>query len=154
MRFYLVQHAEAKPETEDPERHLTERGQEEIRKVAAFLAGRGLAVPRILHSGRTRARETAEILAEALHPSQGLAETDGLGPMDEPGQWVQRLRESQEELMLVGHLPHLSRLASSLLCGDPERQVIAFQMAGVVCLERREDGSWWVRWMVTPDLVA
>jgi len=55
--------------------------------------------------------------------------------------------------MLVGHLPHLSRLASRLICGDEERKVVSFQMGGVVCLERDAEGNWSVRWALTPELV-
>jgi len=54
--------------------------------------------------------------------------------------------------MLVGHLPHLSRLSSLLLVGDPEKNIIAFRMAGIVCL-RREEENWSVSWMIIPDLL-
>jgi phosphohistidine phosphatase len=55
--------------------------------------------------------------------------------------------------MLVGHLPHLSRLAALLLAGDPERETVAFRNAGVVCLEG-QGGRFAVRWILTPELVA
>ena len=32
MRLYLVQHGEAKPEEEDPERPLTDRGASDVRR--------------------------------------------------------------------------------------------------------------------------
>jgi len=40
-----------------------------------------------------------------------------------------------------------------LICGDEERKVVEFQMGGVVCLERDAEGSWAVRWALTPELV-
>ncbi len=55
--------------------------------------------------------------------------------------------------MLVGHLPHLSRLAALLLAEGPEREIIAFRNAGVVCLERQES-RFAVRWILTPELVV
>ncbi len=55
--------------------------------------------------------------------------------------------------MLVGHLPHLSRLAALLLAESPEPEIVAFRNAGVVCLERQE-GRFAVRWILTPELVA
>jgi len=61
LRVYLVRHGKAKSKEEDPERHLTERGAEEVRRVARFLAAAGIQVSKILHSGKTRARQTAEI---------------------------------------------------------------------------------------------
>lgn len=53
--------------------------------------------------------------------------------------------------MIVGHLPHLSRLASSLLTGRQDAEVVGFQYGGVVCLERTNDG-WKLGWMIVPDL--
>ena len=56
-----------------------------------------------------------------------------------------------EDIMLVGHLPHLSRLSSLILTGDKDRNVIDFKMGGVVCLKKSEDGKWSVEWMITPE---
>lgn len=55
--------------------------------------------------------------------------------------------------MLVGHLPHLSKLAGLLLAGDPERKVVGFRQGGVACMERDEAGGWSVAWVVTPGLL-
>ena len=49
MELYLVQHGEAKPETEDPERPLTEHGQETVRQMAAWAAQAGVRVAQIRH---------------------------------------------------------------------------------------------------------
>ena len=56
------------------------------------------------------------------------------------------------DLMLVGHLPFLSCLASLLLVGDPERSVIRFRNSGIVCLVR-EQGNWFLGWTVIPEIV-
>ncbi len=153
MNLYLVQHAESQPEEEDPDRSLTDRGRKEIRKVAAFAAGAGVRVEVILHSGKTRAHQTAEALWAALSPAKGIAEADGLRPLDEPSIWAERLALTKDDAMLVGHLPHLSRLAGLLLAGDPESSPISFRMGGMLCLSRDDTASWTVRWMVTPELV-
>jgi phosphohistidine phosphatase len=58
-----------------------------------------------------------------------------------------------EPLMLVGHLPHMARLASLLLTGNPNREVVRFRNATVVCLERVE-ADWVLLWAFGPDLVA
>ena len=152
MRLYLVQHAEAKPKEEDPERHLSERGQSDIRKVASFLSQKGLGVKKIFHSGKPRALQTAEALAEALKP-EVLDVSDGLAPLDEPSLWADRLNESEEDTMLVGHLPYMSRLAGILLGRDAEREVVNFQMGGVVCLVKHESGRWALDWMVIPRIL-
>ena len=64
MRLYLVQHGEAKSKTEDPQRPLTERGREDVARVAAFAASAGLQVGQIRHSGKRRAEETALYCAQ------------------------------------------------------------------------------------------
>jgi phosphohistidine phosphatase len=54
--------------------------------------------------------------------------------------------------MIVGHLPFMEKLASLLVAGSEDADIVAFQMGGVVCLERDDVGVWRVRWMVTPDM--
>lgn len=150
----MVQHAEAKPQVEDPARPLSEKGLADIRRIANFIKTRGLMVSKILHSGKLRARQTAEALAEGVSSAKGVEQADELAPLDDPGIWAQRLREGTEDLMLVGHLPHLSKLASLLLAGDPERKIVGFRQGGIVCLERDEAGEWSVRWVLTPYILA
>lgn len=151
MNLYLVQHAHARREEEDPERHLSPVGKAAIREMARF-AGEHVHVSKILHSGKARVRETAETLAETLRPREGVEATDGLDPKADPAVWAERLRSSVADLMLVGHLPHLSRLASLLLCGDEERTLISFQMGGILYAQRSDD-RWSVGWMVVPGLL-
>jgi len=155
MHLYLVQHAEAKSKEEDPDRPLSEKGLVDIRRVADFVARHGdIQVRQINHSGKTRARQTAEELAEALKPAEGTSDVPDLSPKDDPVVWVSYLAETTRDLMLVGHLPHLSRLAALLLCEDESKTVIHFQQGGVVCLGRsKDDGKWSVGWMVTPELI-
>lgn len=154
MRLYLVQHAEAKQEKEDHARPLSERGEAQIRKVANFLARQAnIRVSSIMHSEKTRSRQTAEILAEYLHPPGGIKEVEDLEPLDEPSIWINRLAQIEEGTMLVGHLPHLSRLSSYLLCQDENRKIIEFQMGGIICLKKDESGLWLLQWMVVPEIL-
>lgn len=153
MLLYLVQHAEAKREEEDPARGLTEKGLQDIIKVAVHVRRLNPTVVKIFHSGKTRALQTTQVLAEHLRSVKGITEIDGLAPMDEPEIWKGRITQVGEDIALVGHLPHLGRLASLLLCGDKERNIIDFKMGGIVCLKRFEDGHWTVEWMITPEVV-
>ncbi|MCS7315006.1 MAG: phosphohistidine phosphatase SixA [Bryobacterales bacterium] len=154
MELYLVQHGPAKSEAEDPERPLTEEGRLLVERMAAFLAPLGLQLLRIEHSDRLRARQTAEIFAATLRPAEGLREVAGMAPNDDPGPLVARLEVATGNLMLVGHLPHLNRLVSSLLGLSSERPAVEFQMGGVVRLDRVRAGQWVIRWMITPDLLV
>jgi phosphohistidine phosphatase len=153
MFIYLVQHGEAKSEKEDPERGLTASGVEEVRKVAGYAKRMGLRVSGIFHSPKTRARETAKLFAEVLKPERGIDQSDNLLPMDDPALWALRLTGMNEDIMLVGHLPCLARVAGLLLCGDDARTLVRFRMGGIVCLERLETG-WAVASMIVPEMAA
>ncbi len=156
MRLYLVQHAQAKRKEEDPARPLSDKGEKDIRKMAATLKDHAnIQVNAIFHSGKTRAKQTAQALAEALAPDQGIREVEGLDPLADVEVWTKRLvsGEVDEETMLVGHLPHLGRLAGRLICENEEQEVVSFRQGGVVCLERGEEGGWTVNWILIPELV-
>jgi phosphohistidine phosphatase len=153
MEVYLVQHGEARPESEDPARPLTDKGRVEAESVARHVAGVGVEVARILHSGKLRAEQTAEVFGRHLEPCGGVSEQPGLGPLDDPRAAKRMVEEAGEPLMLVGHLPHLSRLASMLVSGDAGNEVVKFRMGGVVCLGKTE-GGWLVKWALIPEIVG
>jgi len=146
--IYLVQHGKAFDEKVDPERSLTPEGVEESRRVAAHLAKARVKVAVVYHSGKKRARQTAEIFAQAL--GARTEEKDGLNPNDDPAIWAERL-DALDDVMIVGHLPHLSRLASLLVVGNPEVPVVEFRYSGVVALTRTP--KWVVKWFITPDIL-
>lgn len=151
MVLYLVQHAQAKSKEEDADRPLTDEGRREMESIMLLMMQFGaITASRVVHSGKRRAAETAEIIAKKLEAET--EEADGLDPNADPAVWAERANGSTRDLVVVGHMPHLSRLASLLLCNDPERGVVEFANAGVVCLSRAER-DWTLRWAVTPALV-
>lgn len=152
--LYLVRHAEAVREIEDARQPLSERGRQEMERVAGFLATCGIAVDRILHSGKLRAKQTAEILAAALHPALGAAEAEGLAPLDDPVHWFEKIDETAESLMLVSHLPCLPKLCSLLLYGEQDSNVVTFNPGSVLCLRGEAKGLWFIQWMVTPSILC
>jgi len=148
---YLVRHGEATSEAEDPRRPLTAEGRREVTRIAEHLGRLRLPVHRIVHSGKLRAQQTAEILAHYLTPS-AVEAVEGLAPLDDPAQAVGLIEAAPGPLMLVGHLPHLARLASKLLGID--REVVGPLPGGaVLCLTRGEAG-WQIAWLLTPAVVA
>jgi phosphohistidine phosphatase len=153
MRLYLVQHGEARSKDEDPERPLTEKGMLGVAKTSAFLKPLGLNVAAMWHSGKARARQTAELLAGAFSASEGLLEREGLAPNDEVGPVAESIAEVEGDLVVVGHLPSLARLASLLVAGNQAADAVAFTNGGVVCLEQQDDG-WSLKWAITPELLA
>lgn len=154
MLTYLVQHAESRPKEEDPARDLSAQGLEDITKVVNFLGQLNLPVKKIFHSGKTRALSTARILAKSLQPPAGVEAATGLAPLDDPAAWADRIAGAEEEIMLVGHLPHLDRLAAFLITGDQEKSVINFKMGGVLCVKRLAEDRWSVEWLVIPEIIV
>lgn len=152
MLLYLVQHADAKREEEDPSRPLSEKGLQDIKKVASYVSQLNIKGYKIFHSSKLRARQTAEVLSENLKPTKGVSEVDGLTPLDDPKIWAERLKDIPDDIVLVGHLPHLGKLTSLLLCGDADKGIVSFKMAGIVCL-KRDDSAWSLQWMLTPEMI-
>src|SRR5207245_6830766 len=127
----------------DPERHLTARGADEVRRIAmAAVEQLDLRPAQVVHSGKARARQTAEIWAGLVDAA--VAEADGLAPNDDPATWAARLDAEADDVMLVGHLPHLEHLAALLVTRSEEGGVAGFPAGRLVGLERTDDG-----WVVT-----
>jgi len=151
MRVYLVQHALAEDEAVNPARPLSAQGREDVARVAGFLSLFEKPRPvRVVHSGKLRARQTAEMFAEGWG-NLPVEQAPGLEPNADPSVWSAHLASLNADVMLVGHLPCLQRLAGLLLSGDADRQVIRFRNAGVVCLEKTAQG-WSICWQVNPTL--
>jgi phosphohistidine phosphatase len=155
MQIYLVQHGESKPEEIDPERRLTESGTRAVQKVADFLrTSGGLQVDAIWHSGKPRAQQTAELLRPATRAGEGaVMQHDGLAPKDAVEPIKRELEQGNSNVMIVGHLPFLGRLAALLLTGNADKEAVAFHFGCVVCLNGNEAGRWKLEWMMVPTLL-
>jgi len=149
MVLYLVQHAEAASATEDPGRSLTQKGRREAAAIGRLLARLEVTCREIRHSAKRRAEQTAEIIAAELSPRPPLVAASGLAPND-PVEPLQATLEAEgEDVMLVGHLPHLGKLASLLLAGKEELAIVRFT-PGTVARLRRE-GRWVLDWLLPPQ---
>jgi phosphohistidine phosphatase len=154
MKLYLVQHGEAKSESEDPERSLTAQGEEEVARVAKAARKMGIRPARIFHSGKKRAQQTAEIIGAGLKvPDQTIEAVEGLKPNDDVHPWVEKILQEKTDIMLVGHLPFVERLTSLLLCGDAHARAVLFRYGCIVCLEQKEDSRWAVAWVFRPEMI-
>ena len=154
MKLYLVQHAKAASKEMDPQRPLTEEGQRDVQKVAAFIKPLKLWVDYLWHSGKRRDAETAELLAEVIEIKEATIAHDGLGPNDDVTALRDELASVQQDIMIVGHLPFLSKLVSLLLAGSESANTVAFKNGGIVCLNRAETNQWQIDWIVTPELIV
>ena len=153
MKLYLVQHGDAVARQVDPDRPLSAQGRADIERLARLLAARGIRVSRVFHSGKTRAKQTAESLAAALGGAVAAART-GLNPNDPTDAVLQDIAQGDDDVLLVGHLPFLGRLASRLLGRKEAKATLGFRPGSAACLERDGDGRWIVAWFLPPEMVG
>lgn len=152
MAILLVQHGLAKSKEEDPDRSLNEQGILETRKAAAWLGIQTMDLVQIRHSGKKRAAQTAEIFAEQTSLGQGVTPVPGLNPKDDVQAYASQLQGQDGNIMLVGHLPFLDKLAAFLVTGRQEQSIVRFVNSGVVCLEEQQ-AQWSVIWAVVPQIL-
>ena len=156
MDIFLMQHGLATSAEEDVSRPLTPEGRDGIERIAARVRNAGIRADICVHSGKTRAEQTARILAEAVGTTAEAR--DGLNPSDPVppfADWLQeQARQSpQGAIAVVGHLPFLDRLASLLVAGDEQAQAVRFQNGGLVKLvPKYEAAGFTVAWILPPDL--
>ena len=152
MALFLVQHGKSLPKEEDPDQSLSRQGIEETRAIAEIAAEQNVQITRIIHSGKKRALQTAEIFMKVLEPEAGIVKGPGLAPMDDVTPFIKTVNH-EENVMVVGHLPFMGRLVSYLVAGSSETPVIKFQNSGIVCLDTEDDGqSFFIRWAFFPRL--
>lgn len=152
MSLYLVQHGKCLSKEKDPNRSLSEEGIMDVERIAAMAREHNIQVTSIIHSGKKRALQTAEIFASALQPSGNIEERVGLNPLDDVSVFAEGIN-SKENLMVVGHLPFLEKLTSYLISGSPDSPVIKFQNGGIVCLGMNADqDAWVIKWTMMPNM--
>ncbi len=152
MALYLVQHGKSLLKEQDPEKGLSEQGLSDVEGIAEVARAYAVKVTRIQHSGKKRARQTAELFASALDPAPGVQERSGLNPLDDVTMIAGGL-SSEENLMLVGHLPFMEKLTSYLITGADDKTVFKFQNGGIVCLDYDADERFWfIKWALMPHV--
>jgi phosphohistidine phosphatase len=156
IAIYLLRHAHAGDPArwsgDDAERPLSARGREQARRLGRFLAERALMFDTIVSSPKKRARQTAELFADAF--GVGVAIDDRLGgPLD-----VDLLSDVIEgaggtSIVLVGHDPDFSELCGSLTGSGylPLRKGALARIDAAVPLQA---GAGVLRWLLPPDLLA
>lgn len=162
MKLFLARHGHALADTENPRRPLSPRGRKTTRQVAAFLRHSGAlaAVRSVWHSPLPRARETAELLVRELALEAPLVATEGLLPEDDPAVIADRLERTQETVLIVGHEPHLSALATLLVRGKEQPVGFEVKKSAVLALEtsgarhrRSRRARWHLCWHLSPELL-
>jgi phosphohistidine phosphatase len=151
-RFYLVRHGEAQDKAVDPSQALTPTGRETARRVAAWAVEAGVHIDQIWQSGKKRAEQTAQIFAEFLKPVDGVRAVDGLQPVDEVQPVAQNISRRNNTIMIVGHLPFVSRLTNLLIGAAQDQDTIIFHPARLVGFVLEEAG-WRIEMMVPTEVI-
>ena len=149
MKLLLMQHGEALSKQDNPERPLSARGQVDVDKLGEFLSRAGIRVERIIHSGKLRAMQTAEIMANNLACNK-VEQSELINPNDNVSVFFDSLSSQQEDQLVVGHLPFMARLVSHA-CGADQQTLVAYLPGSLVCLEKVAD-EWLIDWMLRPEL--
>jgi phosphohistidine phosphatase len=153
MKLYLIQHGEAVSKQEDPGRPLSERGLRDVQALAALLGNAGVTVARVWHSGKRRAKQTADMLATAVLSGGRAESVEGINPNDPVGEFATDADVWDEATLVVGHLPFMSRLVSLLTTGDADTQLVQYQPGSLVCLERVDAEQWVITGMLRADML-
>jgi len=154
MQIYLVQHGICAVEG-DGEKVLTNEGREQTRRIAEVAKGYNVVVEKIVHSGKKRAQQTAEIYHAALQVTTPLEHVEGINPLDDVTSFSWRIK-SLSDCLIVGHMPFMQKLVSYLTTGNENIKVYQFQNSGLVCLgaEKGEEGplDWSIQWTLNPRI--
>ena len=143
MVVYLVHHGDAVGSDVDPRRPLSEQGRERVVRLAAEAAARGAHPAVVWHSGKLRARQTAEAFWSACNALAAFSATRDLQP-DDPPEWIRdRLRGEARDILIAGHYPHLPRLLTLMVPAPDGVGARIFPQHGVVALETDDEGKTW-----------
>ncbi len=151
MKVYLVRHGQAVAPQVDSSQPLSTEGRIDIEHVARTLKNMNVKLSAIYHSGKLRAEETAMILAAALETGKA-KKTSGLAPNDETAEALELIAASEEDIMLVGHLPLLDRILRALVKPGKGEELPEFITGALVALEPAEDG-WQIFRALGPHMI-
>lgn len=152
MKLYIVQHGDALTKDIDAERPLSNIGHAEVGQVAALLAGH-MHVSRVVHSGKLRAQQTADIFTTIIAGEFPVEQIEGIGPNDSVADFAQKAEEWGEDMLVVSHLPFVDRLVSLLLSGRETENIVSYTPGSICCLQSTSGGGWQLQWMIKPELL-
>ena len=160
MKLLIVRHADAGDAVEfaktgksDDQRPLSETGREQMTKAADGLKELVPTAELLVMSPYVRAVQTAEIV-KAAYGKVAQETTRTLEPEVAPAEFEAWLAEqgTPEVVIIVGHEPHLSTLATYLMCGAEDSRLE--MKKGGACLlvfdKRVKRGAGTLRWLMGP----
>ena len=150
MKLYIMRHGQAGfSASSDSARPLTERGRQESRLVAKWLAPQIERLDRAIHSPYLRAKETWQTVKEVLPPAHAIEECGDLTPhgdADRMVSYLEVLAERNEAILVVSHLPLVGDLVAQLCATHAP----AFHTGSVACVEFK-GGRGTLLWIKAPS---
>lgn len=136
MNIYLLRHAQAEMGYPDSERCLTASGRADVERLGQFLRAKDTPLPSVLWcSPYRRAQETAGLLLQAWGDAiEQRRDEVSLEPEMNPASVAEGLLEVGQNVLVVGHNPNISILASLLLSAERGRTRANFQTCNMACL--------------------
>jgi phosphohistidine phosphatase len=161
MLLYILRHAIAEERdlekwSDDGERPLTAEGIKRFRKGARGLVDLADELDRVLSSPLRRAWQTAEILANRAKLPDPVVCPE-LEPDRDPADLLAVLTElGAQSVTVVGHEPHLTRLLSLALTGEPHRLRGELKKGGAACISwdgPAAPGAAELHWLMTARML-
>ncbi len=156
LEIYLLRHAHAGDSAAwngpDSERPLSPKGRRQAHNLGQFLADRAFAADAIVSSPKVRARQTAELVADALGIGVTLDERLG-GALDLDVLGALLDATGGTSVVLVGHDPDFTELAMGLT-GAAYLPMKKGALARIDTSLPIQPGAGILRWLLPPDLIA
>jgi phosphohistidine phosphatase len=160
MELYILRHAIAVERgtpgfEEDSTRPLTPAGEGKMRQIAKGMRALSVDPDLILSSPYVRARQTAEIVAQTFKIPDRLVLTPHLEPGGDPHALLSEIVShygDRRRIVLVGHEPFLSELASMLTAGNTDLPIVLKKggLCKLMVSDLRYGACATLEWLLTP----
>lgn len=155
MKLYCMRHGQAlPPSAEEPDPILSPQGEQEIKRLGAYLQQKGVSVSYAFSSYKKRAKQTAALCCEQLACLAQPEEHDLLDPTRSIDRLVAEAETWCDDTLLVGHMPHIGQLVSQLVSKQACYPLVRFTPGTIVCLERGEGDQWSIEWVIQAKLLT
>lgn len=163
----MLRHAKSdwgQPNLADFDRILAPRGLEDAPRIGRVLARFNCVPDKILASPAQRAKQTAQLVAEACGYEQPIQWEKPFygGDSQTLLRAARELPDNIERVLLVGHNPTMEETIAALLAGHQREDEIRLQVptAGLACLDipinewpALQPGQAILRWFLIPKLI-
>lgn len=154
MDLYLIRHGDSLTGKLDDERPLSNKGKLDIQRLADFITPLHLSISQILCSKKLRALQTAKILSSAVQPINNIETRFELDPLAPVNSIMKEVYAQEKNIMLVGHMPFMGKLLSTLVVKNELQDIVSFNTASMVCLEHISHEQWVICWMLNSELLT